>query len=84
MTLRTRDWSPAVVCICGGRKRFWRNADDLYLIRHQPKDGGDFVAIAGRNGPQAQIAGVGINIRERDERFTRLDVKCQQVWNLPH
>ena len=22
----------------GGRKRFWRNADDLYLIRHQPKD----------------------------------------------
>ena len=68
----------------GGRKRFWRNADDLYLIRHQPKYRGDFVSIASRNGPQAQIAGVGINIRERHERFTRLDVKCQQAWNLPH
>ena len=51
-----------------GRKRFWRNADDLRLIRHQPKQRSDFVSIADRNGPQAQIAGIGIDIRKRRKR----------------
>ena len=37
ITLRIRDWLPdRDVHLCG-RKRFWRNADDLCLIRHQPK-----------------------------------------------
>ena len=81
MTLRIRgSFAPCP----GDLERVHRDPCDTHLVRDQPEDPVDLVTAARRNGLQAQIAGVGIETRQRRKSFSRLDANCQQLGNLPH
>ena len=84
MTFRIRVWLSDLAAVPATKSASGGMLDDMYLIRHQPKDTGDFITVTGRNGPQAQIAGIGIEIHETYEGRSRLDIKCQKVGNLPY